>query len=222
MTIRARHLLPLLLCLLAAACARPASGVPNLWETHAAITSYHASGRYEADVARATAEAKAFIAQSLKEGAKKPAIVLDVDDTSLSSFDFARARGFWFQKDAYDAHEAEAAMPAIAPVRELANWAGKEGVKVFFVTGRSQALCPATRLNLERQGYTSIDGVTCRPPRKEGEPRKPASVWKPEVRAAIEAEGYDVLMTMGDQESDITGGHAKRGFKLPNHVYMIP
>lgn len=209
------RILPLLLCLLAAACARP---VPNLWETHEAIHAYHDSGRYEADVARNTGEAKAFLERRLEQGVKKPAIVLDVDDTALSTFDFARSRGFWYQKDAYEAHEAEAVLPAIAPVRDLANWAGKEGVAVFFVTGRPQKLCPATRLNLERQGYARIAGVTCRP---DG-PRKPASAWKPEARAAIEAQGFDVLLTMGDQESDISGGHAEKGFKLPNHVYRIP
>ncbi len=216
---RAVRLLAPLLFLLAAACARP---VPNLWETHEAIYAYHDSGRYEADVAGTADEAKAFVARRLAQGVRKPAIVLDVDDTALSTFDFARARGFWYQKDAYEAHEAEASLPAIGPVRDLANWAARQGVAVFFVTGRPQALCPATRLNLERQGYVRIDGVVCRPARREGEPRVPAAVWKPGARAAIEAEGYDVLVTMGDQESDISGGHAERGFKLPNHVYRIP
>ena len=216
---RTVRLLALLLFLLAAACARP---VPNLWETHEAIYAYHDSGRFEADTARTASDAQAYMARRLAQGVQRPALVLDVDDTALSTFAFARSRGFWYQKDAYEAHEAEASLPAIGPVRDLANWAAQQGVAVFFVTGRPQALCPATRLNLERQGYARIDAVVCRPPRKEGEPRLPAAVWKPEARAAIAAQGHAILVTMGDQESDITGGHAERGYKLPNHVYRVP
>lgn len=216
---RTVRLLALVLCLLAAACARP---VPNLWETHEAIHAYHDSGRFEADAARVASEAQAYMARRLAQGVQRPALVLDVDDTALSTFDFARSRGFWYQKDAYEAHEAKASLPAIGPVRDLANWAARQGVAVFFVTGRPQALCPATLLNLERQGFERIDAVICRPPRNEGEPRVPASVWKPAARAAIAAQGHAILATMGDQESDLTGGQAERGFLLPNHVYRVP
>ena len=34
--------------------------------------------------------------------------------------------------------------------------------------------------------------------------------------------GYDILVNVGDQRSDLTGGYARRGFKLPNPMYLIP
>ena len=41
-------------------------------------------------------------------------------------------------------------------------------------------------------------------------------------RTRIEERGYTILLTMGDQESDLTGGHAQATFKLPNPVYYLP
>ena len=35
-------------------------------------------------------------------------------------------------------------------------------------------------------------------------------------------QGYTILLTIGDQESDLAGGFAERGFKLPNPVYFLP
>ena len=38
----------------------------------------------------------------------------------------------------------------------------------------------------------------------------------------IENEGFTILANVGDQDSDLEGGHAKRAFKLPNPMYYIP
>ncbi len=34
--------------------------------------------------------------------------------------------------------------------------------------------------------------------------------------------GYDVILNVGDQVSDLQGGHADRAVKLPNPMYSIP
>ena len=39
---------------------------------------------------------------------------------------------------------------------------------------------------------------------------------------AIEAQGYDIVANVGDQYSDLAGGHADRAFKLPNPFYFLP
>jgi len=36
------------------------------------------------------------------------------------------------------------------------------------------------------------------------------------------AQGYDILLTIGDQYSDLKGGYADKGFKLPNPMYYLP
>ena len=37
----------------------------------------------------------------------------------------------------------------------------------------------------------------------------------------IERRGYTILANVGDQRSDLAGGHARRAFKLPNPFYFI-
>jgi hypothetical protein len=41
-------------------------------------------------------------------------------------------------------------------------------------------------------------------------------------RAKIEDQGYRVIANVGDQYSDLAGGHAGVAFKLPNPFYFIP
>ena len=42
-------------------------------------------------------------------------------------------------------------------------------------------------------------------------------------RARIEEElGFTILVNVGDQDSDLAGGHARKAFKLPNPMYFIP
>ncbi len=46
--------------------------------------------------------------------------------------------------------------------------------------------------------------------------------FKGPVRAGIEREGYSIIANMGDQPSDLAGGHAERSFLLPNPFYRVP
>ena len=46
--------------------------------------------------------------------------------------------------------------------------------------------------------------------------------FKSGARRAIEDDGYKILVNIGDQDSDLNGGVAKKAFKLPNPMYFIP
>ena len=46
--------------------------------------------------------------------------------------------------------------------------------------------------------------------------------YKSGTRAHIESEGYDIIANFGDQYSDLSGGYAAKGFKLPNPMYYLP
>jgi hypothetical protein len=46
--------------------------------------------------------------------------------------------------------------------------------------------------------------------------------YKSATRAHIESLGYDIVANLGDQYSDLRGGHADRAFKLPNPNYFLP
>jgi acid phosphatase len=92
------------------------------------------------------------------------------------------------------------------------------GVAVFFISGRPPALRRATERNLREQGY-QWDEVIVFP---EGARFASAVDFKVPERRKITERGYTILLTMGDQESDLAGGYAERTFKLPNPVYFIP
>ena len=49
-----------------------------------------------------------------------------------------------------------------------------------------------------------------------------ASVYKPNKRAQLEAQGYSMAGSIGDQWSDLAGtSSAAASFKLPNPMYYI-
>jgi acid phosphatase len=45
---------------------------------------------------------------------------------------------------------------------------------------------------------------------------------KEPIREWIENNGYTIILNVGDQASDLFGGHAGKTFKLPNPFYVIP
>jgi hypothetical protein len=143
----------------------------------------------------------------------KPAIVLDIDETSLSNYDFLLATNFTGLGLVPPA--ALGTGRAIAPTLALYRAARKRGVAVFFVTGRPDLVRGPTESNLRAAGYDGWEGLSF----------KPSGIttvaYKSGRRKQIEGRGFDIVVNVGDQESDLDGGHADRAFKLPNPFYFI-
>lgn len=220
-----RRLAPLLL-LTTTACAS-APRVPDLYHAQLEVVSYIDSGGYLADLGVVVGQARGYLENRAKL-ATKPAIVLDIDETSLSNWPAYRANG-WGRITAGEcdlekgpcglrAWQGMAKSKAIEPVLGLAKRAKELGVAVFFISGRPPALREATERNLKEQGYT-WDGVVVLP---EGKTFKSAVDFKAPERKKIQDAGYTILFTMGDQQSDLDGGFAEKTFKLPNPVYFLP
>ena len=89
---------------------------------------------------------------------------------------------------------------------------------VFFISGRPPSLRDATERNLRAEGY-DWDGVVLLP---SGVTFNSAADFKAPERRRLAEQGYTVLISIGDQESDLAGGFAERTFKLPNPVYFLP
>ncbi len=180
----------------------------------AQIVAYHDSGDWDADISRVIRRAKRVVRAHLHD--HHPAIVLDVDDTSLSSYRCRKAVGFAHGK-------ADCAgpgkMPAIRQTRSLYRYAVRHGVRVFFITGRRTSIRATTIANLHRAGYTGRLHVKLRP---VDEAPGSHDGWKARTRARIVKRGYRIVANVGDQRSDLDGGSALRGFKLPNPMYVIP
>ncbi|MFF9016002.1 HAD family acid phosphatase [Streptomyces sp. NPDC014870] len=151
------------------------------------------------DVAAVVAQARPYIEERSKNaGREKQAIVLDIDNSSLET-DF---HPFW-----------ELPTPAIADVRDLVEDAHERGVAVFFVTARPGIIYSLTHWNLKQAGYP-VDGLYVR---SLPDLFHEVSAYKTEKRAEIEAKGYTIIANIGNNTTDIVGGHAERAFKLPDY-----
>jgi acid phosphatase len=211
----------------AAASKSGGADVPNLYEVQQRVEDYIRSGRYDADVARVDAEATAWLEQRAKAMAR-PAIVLDIDETSLSNWTAYRLNG-WGRVTGggcdlqqgpcgLRAWQALGQSTALAPTLALARRARELNVAVFFISGRPANLREATERNLREQGY-EWTGVIILP---EGAKFASAVDFKAPERRKLTEQGYTILLSLGDQESDLKGGYAERTFKLPNPVYFLP
>lgn len=185
------------------------------------LVRYHDSGTYLKEIQQVTTQAIHYIDQITQSNAqlpqpKKLAIVLDIDETSLSNFANMKQSDFASNPDKIKAQLLAADEPAIQPVLDLYTRALQKHIAVFFITGRDQTLAEATAQNLHAAGYQSWSGLEFRPD------NTPSSTYKTSVRAKIAQQGYSIIASIGDQESDLIGGFSLRTFKLPNPYYYIP
>lgn len=157
-------------------------------------------------------------------------MVLDIDETSLSNWPEINADDFVRILDGpcYDlphgpcgtnAWLSMAHDQAIAPTLELYRQARRQGVAVFFITGRHEGLRDPTVRNLHEAGYDSWSDLVMEP---DCLTTPSAAYFKAPARGKIVEKGYTIVVNVGDQASDLLGGYAERTFKLPNPFYVIP
>jgi predicted secreted acid phosphatase len=178
---------------------------------------------------------------------KLEAIVLDVDDTSLVTWNYELFSKWAFDPVSNGQFVTDQRFPAVPGMVALANQARREGYAVIFLTGRPAIQEDATLGNLTADGIgedahypdpatlkNGEDGLFTKPVPDDyphylvvacaGDPNGTCTTdhYKVATRAHIEALGYEIVANFGDQFGDLAGGHADRTFKLPNPNYFIP
>jgi len=208
----------LALAFLTPACSAGAADEPPAPADPEEIIAYHDSGEWDRDTSRVIRRARRFLERRRGErSGRRAAIVLDIDDTSLSTYDCLKR--FDFNRRASDGSCAEAAaLPAIPQTLELFRYAREHHVAVFFLTGRRERLRGPTVANLRAEGFTGRWRLMMRPNRE-----RPGTHdgFKARTRRKIRRRGNRIVINVGDQRSDLRGGHALRAFKLPNPMYVI-
>lgn len=189
------------------------------------LKTYVNDGGYERDIAAVTLAANQYLQTRVQQNQqlaqpKKLAIVFDIDETSLSNYRDMLRLDFGGTLTEIDSAENLGNDPAIKPTLKLYQSAQKQGVYVFFVTGRSTDSCPETMKNMKKVGYTKWQGFYCKP--AQYEKMSSAIPYKEAARKQITQQGYDIIISIGDQFSDLKGGYVDKGFKLPNPFYTIP
>jgi predicted secreted acid phosphatase len=177
--------------------------------------SYMNTGAYRQEFEKAVGSARK--ACEKHRGEKHLAIVSDIDETVLSNAEYLKAHpdGGWGDFDS--AWVSQSRAPALKPPAGFLAWARKNGFAVFFITGRPEHDRRDTIANLINAGI-AYDGLFLRP---EGD-NSPAEEMKVKYRKQIESLGFKIIVNMGDQYSDLVGGHAEDCEKLPNKMYLVP
>jgi acid phosphatase len=173
----------------------------------------------DAQAKRAEAELRQLIAT--RKADEKLALVLDIDETSLTNYCEMKREDYGFISVPFNEWAvSSAADMAIPGTLRLFNEARAEGVEVFFITGRPGEQKAATARNLEAAGYKGWKGLALR----EGAEKTMATVeYKSEERKKIVDAGYRIVMNVGDQWSDLNGEpKAELSVKLPNPFYYLP
>jgi hypothetical protein len=222
----------------------------NAGDLKAALINFHDTGVYDTELAQVDAVAVKYLTNDwrLKQAAsakhpskartrarashndpgqarhggdkwwnKKLAIVFDIDETALSNYSAIVADGFVYGPKSQSEAVDEVGV-AIKPTLDLYNLAKSKGITPFFITGRPEAQRAPTEDNLKREGFTDWGAAFLKPAGFSGTTVQ----YKTGARTQIEQQGYHVVASVGDQYSDLAGGHADAAFKLPNPFYFLP
>jgi predicted secreted acid phosphatase len=200
----------------------------NIGDLKRQITEYKRSGAYDRDLAEVIKKAQAYI-ERRAPSVRMPAIVLDIDETSLSNWQQIQANDYGTRVDGpcnlpagpcgLISWQTSAKADVIAPTLALFNAIKAKGIAVFFITGRDERVRGATEMNLRTAGYDGWTELIMRP---SGTTTRSAADFKAPERAKIAAKGFTIIANIGDQPSDLSGGYAERTFLLPDPFYRIP
>jgi acid phosphatase len=192
------------------------------------LVDYKCFGAYDRDIANVLADATAFL-EHRANGFGKLALVLDIDETSLSNLPNLLADDFGFFRGGtctlvpgepcgFDRWITDHTADPILPTLRLFNTAKAKGVAIFFISTRREDQRDATVNNLKAAGYDGWADLALKQP----DDKSSSQEFKTARRKEIEDAGFTIIANVGDQYSDLRGGHAERVFKVPNPFYFIP
>ncbi len=147
---------------------------------------------WSADVRAAMRGSHDYLDRRLGQGVGRPAVNLDIDNTSLASH-YAPGR-------------------PVARVLRFARYARERGVRLFFNTARlrGDGRMRKARRQLERAGYR-VAGICGR---RAGEGLVHS---KTRCRRHFVSQGYTLIANVGNRDTDFRGGYYDKAYRLPNY-----
>jgi predicted secreted acid phosphatase len=209
----------LIILFVVAAAAVAAGAAPKYPATPAELREYRGSGDWDRDISAVAKRAKAWMRKRARaeNAPRRPALVLDIDETSLDNYPCLEEGDFADIESLLASCVVRYDAPAVEQARSIFRRARKLKVRVFFITGRPEAIRGGTRSNLREAGYSGHWKLKMRP---AGYERESIIPFKRSARRAIERRGFTIIANVGDQRSDLKGGYAERRFYLPNPMYF--
>lgn len=203
-----------------------AERIPNLDTLKKELRQYHdctcTCGCYAHDLDAQADRAIAFLRRRAahRRPQEKLALILDIDETTLSNYQEVVGADFAYNAAVFNAWIEKAQAPVIPGTLRLYKEAQRLGVSVIFITGRPKTERDATERNLRAQGFDHWQELVMR---SAGQSSETARKYKQEARRQLVAKGYALALNVGDQWSDLKGKpEAEFSVKYPDPFYFIP
>ena len=188
------------------------------------LRQYHdcvgAAGCYEKDLDLQADRAVAFLRMRAahRNADEKLALVLDIDETSLSNWAQMSAANFEYNSKDFNAWVESAQAPAIPATLRLFKTAEELGFSVIFITGRTEMQRASTEVNLRLRGFDKWEQLIMRAPDQQ---KLTAEQFKSDARGTVARE-FRIALNVGDQWSDLRGPNpAEFSVKYPDPYYFI-
>lgn len=183
------------------------------------IISFYESDAHSNQVRETLEQAKKII--DSQKSLQNYAVVLDIDETSLNHYKSLKDVGFPQEENhsIWDELIAKTDVEPIKPTLDFYRYCIDKGIKIFFISARFATYLDATKEALQNAGYIGFEDVFVFPEDISIYSSENFKNFKAERRAYIESLGYKVLVSIGDQSSDLKGSYALNTFQLPNYLY---
>ncbi|MFQ6371609.1 5'-nucleotidase, lipoprotein e(P4) family [Shewanella sp. YIC-542] len=164
--------------------------------TQAVLWMQHA-GEYRALCYQAYNTAMMAFDAAKARNSGKLAVMVDLDETMLDNTPYAA----WqiqqhkpYESASWNKWVNAVQTPALAGAVAFANYVTKQGGTMFYVSNRSVRTFEATKANLLQAGFPNVSDVTLRLKRETSD--------KAPRLQSIEADGYKVVLFLGDNLND--------------------
>lgn len=182
------------------------------------VVAYYESQAHEDTVAKILKSAYKVI-DDYSDNSNEYAIVLDIDETSLNHYEDLKKAGFPQDDLVWDEIVKMTDCKPIKSTLKFYETCIDMGYKVFFVSARYSSSLNATKEALRNAGYSAFENIFVFPEDIQEYRSDEFKNFKSERRAYIESLGIAVLISIGDQPSDLIGGFTKCTCELPNYLY---
>lgn len=203
-----------------------AERIPNLDSLKKELRQYHdctcTCGCFARDQDVQADHAIAFLRQRAahRRAQEKLALILDIDETTLSNYQEELGADFAYNKPVFDAWVETAQAAAIPGTLRLYKEAQRLDVSILFITGRDEKQRAATERNLRAQGFDHWQELAMRP---ADHGSQTIGEFKQAARSQMISKGYKLALNVGDQWSDLKGKpEAEFSVKYPDPYYFIP
>lgn len=187
----------------------------NLQTAKQQVQDYYESGKYSKDLNEIIYTAENEINNAKLN--KNSVVVFDVDETALSNYEAINKVHFGYVESMWNDWINEAKAPAIPEVKALYDFVISKNITVIFITGRADSQYDPTYRNLKNAGYIKFDTLIL----KNNSLPITTGKFKSLKRGELTAKGFDIIASVGDQDSDFEGKDCGIKIKLPNYIYLI-